>query len=226
MAKSDIKWQAINLRQSGTSISAIAERLAVSKSTVSVWCRNVTLSDDVIEKIASAGNSRATAGLLRYSERKRLNRQLQEKRDFLSGSRSLGKLSKRDIYCIGLGLYWGEGYKRGNQEFGFTNSDPVMIRFYIKWLEVIFDVSKKDLILRVSINEMHKIRLSEVEAFWSKLLRVPKQQFTKSSLIKTKNVKVYENVNEHMGTLRVKVRKGTAMRRRTLGAIQQISKTL
>jgi hypothetical protein len=54
-------------------------------------------------------------------------------------------LNSRDIYCIGLGLYWGEGYKTGNQEFGFTNSDPKMVCFYIYWLESTFGVKKSEL---------------------------------------------------------------------------------
>ena len=64
----------------------------------------------------------------------------------------IGTLSNRDILMIGLGLYWGEGYKYENGELGFTNSNPQMIRFYFKWLEL-WKVEKSSLIFRLTINE-------------------------------------------------------------------------
>jgi len=66
---------------------------------------------------------------MRYSESLRQQRIAATKISTQKGKDDLGSLSDRDIYCIGLGLYWGEGYKQGSQEFGFTNNDPQMILF-------------------------------------------------------------------------------------------------
>jgi predicted transcriptional regulator len=222
MAKIKEKEIAINLRKQGVSIGEVAKKLSVSKSTVSVWCRDISLSEKAILRIAKSGKVKSVAGLMRYSEKIRQKRIVSTELSMFKGSKKLGKLSDRDIYCIGLGLYWGEGYKQGNQEFGFTNSDPQMITFYLKWLEVVFDVSKDDLILRVSINQLHTNRIGEVENFWSKHTQVPRCKFTKPSLVKTASKKVYANHAEHMGTLRIKVRRGTDMRREVLGAIKSI----
>jgi len=98
-----------------------------------------------------------------------------------------------------------------------------MIFFYIKWLETVFDISKDDLILRVSVNELHGSRIREIERYWSKVAGVPLMQFTKSSLIKTVSKKVYDEQVKHYGTLRIKVRRGTRLRRQILGAIEAIS---
>lgn len=222
MAKIKEKEQALILRRKGMSMGEIAQKLSVSKSTVSGWCRDISLSGEAISKIAKKGKEKSIEGLMRYSESVRQKRIENTQVSMSDGAKRLGKLSDRDIYCIGLGLYWGEGYKTGNQEFGFTNSDPQMITFYLRWLQIVFSVKKEDLILRVSINQLHKDRISEVESFWSKHTFVPLCQFTKPSFVKTVSKKVYKNKSTHMGTLRIKVRRGTVMRREVLGAIKTI----
>jgi hypothetical protein len=152
-----------------------------------------------------------------------LARQQKTKQNEEQGQITLGSLSKRDIYCVGLGLYWGEGYKQGNREFGFTNSDPKMLLFYIIWLKQVFAIKKSDLILRVSINALHTKRIKDVESYWSKITNVPPAQFTKPSLIKTTSRKIYSNHSTHFGTLRIKVRLGSDYREQTLGAIELLS---
>ena len=142
------------------------------------------------------------------------------------GIADFGALTERDVYCIGLGLYWGEGYKKGSQELGFTNSDPKMIQFYIHWLERVFKINRAELILRVSINGIHKYRIKDVEKQWSQVTGIPLSQFTKSSLIKTDSKKVYGNMETHLGTLRIKVRKGTTLRREILGSLEGIVQQL
>ncbi len=223
MAKTKEREHAQSLRKTGVSIKDIAKKLSVSTSTVSLWCRDIVLSQAAIQKIVSKSQHKSTLGILRYTESLRLRRQQTVLDDKELGAMRLGALSDRDIYCLGLGLYWGEGYKKGNQEFGFTNSDSKMIGFYLKWLKIVFAVTPKDLILRVSINELHKNRIDEVQGFWVRSTGIPISQFTVPSLIKTKNNKIYNNHGDHYGTLRVKVRRGTRMRRQVLGAIESIA---
>jgi len=225
MAKQKEREIAQNLRESGTSISDIADKLKVSKSTVSTWCKDITLNDEAIEMISRTSKSKSTTSLLRYTESLRSKRQQDIAASYLVGKRKVGKLTERDIYFIGLGLYWGEGYKRGSQEFGFTNSDARMILFYLTWLRVVFQVNPDDLIVRVSINDSHMSRVEEVEKYWSKITGITRAQFTKTSFIKTQSRKIYKNTDSHYGTLRIKVRRGTTMRREVLGAIEGIAES-
>lgn len=50
MAKSKEKNKALILRQNGESIKDIAKRLKISKSTVSLWCRDIKLTSEQIKK--------------------------------------------------------------------------------------------------------------------------------------------------------------------------------
>jgi Helix-turn-helix domain len=224
MSKIKEREQAIVLRNAGSSISEIARKLKVSKSTISLWCRDISLSKEAQELIVYKSKHKSTAGILRYTEGLRQKRILETEVDFRKGATSIGTLTRRELLLVGLGLYWGEGYKHGSQEFGFTNSDPLMIVFYIHWLSVCFGIDRADLIARVSINESHEARVLDVESFWSKVTGVPLHQFTKTSLIRSASKKVYKNTSEHFGTLRIKVRRGTRLRRQVLGAIRQLSK--
>jgi hypothetical protein len=160
---------------------------------------------------------------LKASEKQRVQRQKNIEASTRKGRSEVGQLSKRDIYMIGLGLYWGEGYKKGSQELGFTNSDPAMVIFYIKWLSVTYNIERKNLILRVSINDQHAGRIAIVEKYWSKATKIPCSQFTKTSLIKNQSKKIYPNLETHFGTLRIKVRRGTELRRRILGSISALN---
>ncbi|MCA9361344.1 helix-turn-helix domain-containing protein [Candidatus Kaiserbacteria bacterium] len=222
MTKAKEREKSIKLRNKGMSIGDIAKTVGVSKSTVSNWCRDIKLSKLAIKKISEKSKSKSTESLLRYAETLRAKRQLDILHDKQEGRKKIGVINSRDLYCIGLGLYWGEGYKKGDQEFGFTNSDPQMILFYCKWLYKIFNITSDKLILRVSVNELHKNRISEIEQYWSVLTGIPRSQFTKPSLIKVRNKKFYSNSKSHYGTLRIKVRKGTRLRRQVLGAIDSI----
>ncbi len=223
MSKIKEKEQALMMRKSGNSIADIAKKLKVSKSTVSYWCRDIVLSKRARENIIRASKNKSTEGILRYTESLRQKRILQTDEDIERGASLVGNLSARDILCIGLGLYWGEGYKRGSQEFGFTNSDVTMVLFYLAWLERCFGIKRNDLIFRVSINELHSTRIRDVEMYWASKMKIPLSQFTKSSLIRTTARKVYLNQSEHYGTIRIKVRRGTRMRRVVLGAIKRLS---
>jgi predicted DNA-binding ribbon-helix-helix protein len=222
MTKILIKERALTMRRRGSSINSIANSLSVSKSTVSGWCRDISLTKTQINKIAKESKHNATRALLKSAERQRELRKIAMTEARVLGRKDIGTVNKRDIFMVGLGLYWGEGYKKGSQELGFTNSDPLMIRFYIKWLEVCFGIKKTDLILRVSINSIHSHRVNQVESYWSSLLSIQRTQFTMTSLIQSISKKYKENQN-HYGTLRVKVRRGTQLRRRILGAIEALT---
>lgn len=226
MAKIKERTRARELRLHGRSIKEIAETLRVSKSTVSNWCREIQLSEKQIEKIAKRSKHHATAALLRSAEERRTKRLADVATASTHARERTLPLSRRDRYILGLGLYWGEGYKTGNQELGFTNSDPRMIGFYIRWLEEIFDISKSDLTLRISINKVHQKRIHRVTQYWSQVTGIPVRQFTKPSFIVAKLKKVYADHENHFGTLRIKVKKGTQLRREILAAIEFIAEDI
>jgi hypothetical protein len=223
MAKPVIKAKAQALRIAGLSIHEIAQKLSQPKSTISYWCRDIELSIAQIEKITKRHKYESTARLLRAAEQKRFERISRERGARQLGKSDVGSFSDRDLLLLGLGLYWGEGYKQGSRELGFTNSDPRMIRAFMKWMTITYGVHKSDFICRVGINESHRGRVGDVEHFWAIQTGLPSLQFTKTSLMKTVVTKKYNNPEQHFGTLRIKVRRGAGLRERILGSIQHIA---
>ena len=226
MAHTLLREKARALRHKGKSIRDIAHLLSANKSTVSNWCRDIALTDKQIDRLAQNQRSAALPALLKASEARRRDRLLNVAKEALAGSKAVGKINKRDLFLLGLGLYWGEGYKSSNGELGFTNSDPGMIRAFIVWANRIYSIPKTALVLRVSINEDHAHRNAAVMKYWSYQTRIPITQFTSTSFIKAVSKKKYSNSTAHFGTLRVKIRKGTRLRRRILGSISEIKKQI
>ena len=91
------------------------------------------------------------------------------------------------------------------------------------WLKI-FNVSKSDLIFRLTINQIFKSQENKIKNFWINLLDVKNDQFSKTTRIKTKLKKAFlKNGQTYKEILRVKVRKGTSLKNKILGAIEHIS---
>ena len=221
MAKIQEKIKAQELRQKGWSINEIAQKLNTSKSTTSVWCRDISLTPIQIQRLVEKQTSKSYKGRLKGLEKIRQKRLQEVKFLRKEGIKEIKKLNKKEFLIAGIAIYWSEGYTAPvNYEVGFTNSDPKMVLFMLEWFKNCCKVSNDRFSLRVGINEIHKDRVKKVEKYWSQLTEIPLSQFNKVSLKKTKIKKIYKNHNEHYGTLRIKVRQGTRLRRKIDGWIE------
>ena len=97
-------------------------------------------------------------------------------------SKDIGQFSKREIFLLGLFLYWGEGTKRASYSTQLTNTNPAMLIFFIKWLQLL-GVDKKD--LKVKLHLYSDMDIKESIAFWSKILKIDISQFKKSYIKET-----------------------------------------
>lgn len=219
MAFQKEKDTAQQLRKKGKSIAEISQLLRKSESTVSFWCRSIQLTTTQINSLVARQRDAGAIGRVRAAQLKRTLRLTNIDKMARLGKSDVGTISQRDLFMIGLALYWGEGYKTGNDECGLTNSDPAIIITFIEWLKRNYSIPHSDLILRVSVNETHRHRVEKIEYFWSQETGIPLSQFTQTSLIKSQSRKVYTNAESHFGTLRVKVRRGTSLRRRIMGSL-------
>lgn len=225
MAKSILKLQAIKFRKQGKSIREIASIVNISSSSVSYWCRNIQLTKKQQECLIKNQKSRTYAGRLKSAENLKKKRIEITKRLKEEGIKNMGKLTEKELFLAGIGLYWGEGY-RSHEMIGFTSKDDQIISFIIDWFKRFLKIKNHDFILRVSINNIHKKRIRETEKHWSKLTGIPLKQFTKPSFIKTKQRKIYFSNNKYYGTLRITVRKSRNMHRKFMGWIAGLYKNM
>lgn len=178
MARKEDKQKALIMRKKGMSYSQIKEKLKVSKSTLSGWLYDMPLSEERIRELRDNSPIR----IEKYRNTMRAKKEARLKEVYKKVSKEIGNLSKRDLFLTGLFLYWGEGTKAQNSSVVLTNTDPNMLKFFIKWLEL-FSVRRKDLKIKLHLYSDMNTRKSL--DFWSKELRIPISQFRKSYIKKT-----------------------------------------
>jgi transcriptional regulator with XRE-family HTH domain len=122
------------LRAQAWTIKEIERELGVSRSSVSLWVRDVEFDEEVRAARARQNFLDGNYGARRRGPNK-LVRQRQEEVDCLlaNGKERIGQLTEREFLVAGVALYAGEGSKR-DRLVGFANSDPRMITFFLAWL--------------------------------------------------------------------------------------------
>ena len=206
MAKSKEQIKARILRKKGVSIRDISKRLKVSRGSASLWCHDVVLTKKQIEKLHQQMVKGGYSGRLKGAHIQKENKQQKIRYYFEKGKQDIRQIKKQELLIAGLALYWGEGSKK-DPRVRFSNSDPVIIKFVMRWFREILNVAEGRFIMRIMINRIHKERLNDVNMHWSKETGIPIEQFRKSILIKSKNEKIYENHFHHYGTLCIGIAK-------------------
>jgi len=219
MAKSVQKIRARKLRKRGLSIKKIAKQLNVSVGSVSVWCRDIELTPEQIATLEKQAKDPFYGRRALYLSKLKKRRNHKIAKLLREGSREIGSLTKRELFLVGVALYWGEGFKKDKQ-VGFANQDPALIKMFIKWLQVCFGVGRSDLIARVAINIAHKSRIEDIQKYWLTQTGIPIEGFRKPTFQKGQWKKYYENPNNYYGVLRVKVRKSIDFLRKISGFIE------
>jgi hypothetical protein len=221
MSKSIKLTVAHKLRKTGLSIGDIARRLSVSKSTSSLWCREIVLSVKQKQalkiKMIKAGHRGRMLGSQRNHEKKMgLIKHYREE-----ASRLVGQLSEREWLIAGVMLYWAEG-SRKDHKLSFINSDPALIVLMYQWFQTVFGISKERFMPRIFINEIHKSRINKVLKFWSVLLQLPVKQFGNPTFLKVKSKKRYDNHDQYYGTLALRIGNGGELKHRMMGLVEEM----
>ena len=158
--------QARRLRATGLPMAEIAARLGVSRSSVSLWARDVPFEP----------RQRDTRGRRRAPNALQRRRQAEIDRLLAEGRDRVGRLSEREFLVAGIALYAGEGSK-GDGRLRFANSDPRMILFFCSWLRRFFEIDESR--LRVHLYLHQGLDLAASIAYWSALTGIPSAQFLK-----------------------------------------------
>lgn len=225
MAKVLEKNKALELRKRGKSVKDIALFLKIAKSTVSVWCRDIELTHSQIKKLHKKMVSGSYAGRMKGARIQYEGRLKRINEADKKGKKIIGALSKRDLLIASVALYWGEGSKK-NRQLSLNNSDPEMVKLMIVSFQRIWGIKRKEFVLRVGINKIHRKRDEEVKKYWSKVINIPLEQFRKTSFIKAKNKKNYKNFKTHYGTLTIRIKKSSHIYYQMMGLIKGLVKGL
>ena len=210
-AKDDLRDQARELRIKGLSYNEIVARLGVSKSSVSLWVRDIPCP----ERFAYVHSERRQEGLRRYNGARSARNAAQTQ----SAAAEIGQLTDREVLIAGAIAYWCEGAKnkpnRKPSRVVFINSDPGLIKFFLLFLDVA-GVNRHDLVLRVHIHE--NADAEAAHRFWREVTGAHPSQFRAPTLKHHNPKTVRTNVGEdYHGCLRIDVRRSAVLYRRIEG---------
>jgi len=222
-AKIKDKENVINLRKLGYSYSEILEKVKVSRSSLSLWLRNINITNSQIERLRSKN---ATARKLGSIALKR-NRIEKTKIIIDKAKSEIENLDDYHLKIIGAVLYWTEGSKQKehnpSKELVFSNSDPKMIKIYLLWLKRCLLIKQEDIKFEIYIHETYNKTPNELISYWSKVSGFSIDKFGKIYLKKNKVNSFRKNRGkEYHGVLRISVRKSTDLNRKVRGWIEGI----
>ncbi|MFF5772888.1 hypothetical protein ACFY8V_09940 [Streptomyces californicus] len=213
-AKDDLREKARELRLRGMTYDQIQVELGCSKSSISLWVRDLPKPEPrYTEEERLARMNAGLANLRAGQDRERL----ETKR---AARESIGKLSDRELFIAGVTLYWAEGMKdkpySRRESLLFINSDPNVIKVYLRWLDLL-GVARDRLHIRVSIHESGDA--PGAERFWSDVTGVPRTAFMRATLKKHNPKTNRRNTGAtYHGCLVIYVTKSAELYRRVEGA--------
>lgn len=219
------KQKAISLRKEGLSYGDILKQIPVAKSTLSLWLRSVDLSRRQKQRLTQ----KKLASMRRGSEARKNMRIFTTQRIKNDAEKEIGSISKRELWLIGAALYWAEGNKEKDNSIGqgvlFNNSDPMMIKVFLKWLRDIMKIKDEEIKIELYIHENSINSVDNAIKYWADITDVPVGKFQyvyfKRNKINTKRKNIGSN---YYGLLRVRVRKSANLNRKISGWINGIYK--
>jgi transcriptional regulator with XRE-family HTH domain len=208
MAKSIQKLEAQKLRKQGWSIKDVAEKLIIAKSTVSIWCRDIKLTKKQIARLLRSKQKKITRGRLKGAQVQKMKRLEAIKLATQEASMKLKALTDGEFFIAGLALYLAEG-SRNMGRVHFTNSNPRIIKFVLRWFKKFYHASKNDMRYSVTINLIHKKREGKIKKFWQRYLKIRSSQFTPFRYTNIVQKKIYANYDNYFGTFSFRINKST-----------------
>lgn len=164
------------MRRDGFSLNEISIKLGVSKGSVSIWVRDVSLSNLAKERLQERKTNGITQSReIKFAQTKKALGEAKSLADRVLGSIPEDGMHAK-LFCSLL--YWCEGEKSKNdQTLVFTNSDPTLVSAYLRTLRKGYLIEENKLRVCVHLHPYHN--LEEQLLFWSKITKIPLAQFSK-----------------------------------------------
>jgi hypothetical protein len=180
---SDFRQKAIDLRREGKTYSQINQILNsnVPKNTLSSWLRDVPLTNsqkNAIENIrlANLEIARKLAIKSNSARRQRYLDGIDRDYGWLEGS-----ILNRRVALIALSiLYSTEGSKSTKGSVMFGNSDPEIIKLFLRILRDNFVLDEKK--FRCTVQCRADQNTENLEFYWSDITKIPSKQFYKTQV--------------------------------------------
>jgi transcriptional regulator with XRE-family HTH domain len=166
-------------KKKGYSYNEIMAEIPVAKSTLSSWLNQIQLTTDQQKRISQLWIEK----IRRHNKKHNLGEWNRKKRQEeitairVRAKKRIGALTRREFQIAGIMLYWAEGSKSGDG-IQICNADPLLMIFMMHWFRTFFPLTEDRFYGSIHYHEGQNEQ--EIKEFWSKLTKVPLQQFNKS----------------------------------------------
>jgi hypothetical protein len=172
--KKETRAKACELRRQGHSIKEIADALKVSRSSVSLWVRDITLTADQLQALKE--RQRLWGAQNAGASRNRAHAAAQRQQYQQAGRAQADRGSA--LHMMGCMLYWAEGAKDRNG-LNFVNSDPHMLRLFVRFLREELVVADDEMALYIHCHTEDGAEIDRITTYWLTLLHLPPSAFRK-----------------------------------------------
>ncbi len=205
--KKSTQEKAIQLRRDGYSYSHIQKITLVSKSTLSNWLRDISYTPNA-QTVLLLGKARAASSLA-----KNKIKQESVSEAHILAKKDIGKMSQRDLFMLGLGIYIGEGSKSIVQ-VRVVNADPRVIVLMMRWFHEVSLIPKSHMFLRIHTypNSDEK----ELLSYWRSVTGLSTLQFQKTYCDTRNDKKKHKEGTTPYGTAHLSIK---SLGRKDLGVL-------
>ncbi|MFF9914467.1 hypothetical protein [Streptomyces sp. NPDC013457] len=216
-----LREQAIALRREGLSRRQIRDRLRVDNNDILNRLLEGEPAPDWTKRPNAKDDLRARAREMRAQEwdhelqvRDAVRRKTKD-----DAALEVGALSARELFLVGVSLYWAEGSKDKpydrREHVIFVNSDTDVIRVYVAWLDLL-GIERECMRFRVMIHESADVAAAELH--WAEVAGIDTSRLSRTTLKKHNPKTVRKNVGEaYRGCLVISVLQSAELYRRIEG---------
>ncbi len=213
--KNNPKDFAIELRKGGYSYSEIQKFCPVQKSTLSYWFRDIKLSEPQLARLKKKRLEAAQKG----SKAKILKSSKAIEEIQRTSVKDIGKISKRELWLMGVVLYWRERLLNKNDSdfkkgIRFTSSDPHLIKLFLKWLGDVGGIKNEEISFDIFIGKDNKDLLSKAVDYWAGITGFSNNNFSRYYVLK----------KSKRSLLRIRVKASSMLARQIAGWVNGVLK--
>lgn len=179
--------EVVSLRKRGFTLTEIAKRCNISKSTASVWLKGKDFSSR-ITKLNTKRAGEANAKRLKLIATTRDKERKRRYKDAVSAAKiEFTHYQQNPLFMAALSAYVASGDQKDDRVIRFSHSSMELHRLFIKFSQQFMGIDKAQIHLWLQM--YHGVSEEKLMKIWSKSTGIPYTQFYKNHFVNKNNKK-------------------------------------
>lgn len=158
------------LREQGKSLKEIAETLGIAKSSASYWLTGHANKGAFGKMTRNEWLAKMREKSLIVRRQRSKDRQLKREKAAIEEVKFFQPTLEVKKALLSV-LYWAEGAKSGSKIVNFANTDPLLIKLFVRLFRECYQLDETKFRLRLHLHKYHNE--DDAKTFWSTLTQIP-----------------------------------------------------